>query len=593
MEKLNTTRQICKVFVVLVFLSLCHSTFAASTKPASVLLQEGIYAEEVEGNLDEAIKIYEQVISTSQQMEQSAAQAAYRIGLCYLKKSDTEQAAKQFSELISKYPNQESLVKEAQKQIKKYQQSVTLCFSPVIDLEIPCAVSGKGETYFNKSLIDFETAKLISIPEYFNIKDYNDKIKFWLRQNKIDAIAILDRYKIILSDDWYGEDTFVQISKDTWNNISPEDIEGFFGQDVGLGHTSYDRLPAYFAFHTIEGNFGLLQILSTTDKTIKIRYKMSSLENKFSSPVPVVISTKPENFSNNVSPSAKEISVTFNKEMVDKSWSWVKWNYTFPEITGQPSYDKTKTTCTLPVKLEPGKAYLLRINAGKYSSFMSTDKVKAQPFVFVFSTLDENGKPTPIPEEMLNFAKQINSAAPENTYPENTYTQEFFADITPDGVLKFKGTVIQKNSSGSNMTTHSFVNSDFVNIISMQDEKGRPLKFTTAHNGNVFRYYVTLNEPIKAGEFFTCLAEGTMNGLILPVIGNKDTYMFRMSHSPAIDRLTTRIETYLLPKGAELISMNPEDMKRTEKDGRIELRHEKLIPIGGNIVTQFQYKLEK
>ena len=49
----------------------------------------------------------------------------------------------------------------------------------------------------------------------------------------------------------------------------------------------------------------------------------------------------------------------------------------------------------------------------------------------------------------------------------------------------------------------------------------------------------------------------------------------------------------LLPEGAELITTNPDDMNRVKMNGRIELRHKELIPIGGNIVTQFQYKLEK
>ena len=110
MEKLKGA--VNSILVIIIFLSLVITTnvFAAQTKPASVLLQEGLYAEEIEGNLDEAIKIYEQVITTSEQMEQSAAQAEYRIGLCYLKKGNTEQAAQYFKELITKYPKQESLV---------------------------------------------------------------------------------------------------------------------------------------------------------------------------------------------------------------------------------------------------------------------------------------------------------------------------------------------------------------------------------------------------------------------------------------------------------------------------------------------------
>ena len=588
MENMKVTGQRCKAFIVLVLLLFCHSAYAASSKPASVLLQEGLYAEEVEGNLDEAIKIYGQVITASQQMEQSAAQATYRIALCYLKKGGKEQAAKQFSELLTKYPKQESLVKEAQKQLKKLQPSVTLDFTPVIDLEIPYCPDTKIESALGiKCLIDFETGKLLSLPEKIIAKKDYDEAKNWCVQNNLDVGAVLHEQMVKLVKDWYDEDNFIKVPNESWNNASPETVEEIYQKGTGAADdTRYEELPATFVFKTLEGNKGILQILSTTDETIKIHYKMLPQEHDPSSPIPVVIRTSPENYSIYVNPNATEISVTFNKEMADKSWSWVRWNYTFPEITGEISYDKTKTTCTLPVKLEPGKAYLLRINAGQYSSFMTADGVKAQPFVFVFSTLDASGKPTPIPDEMLDFAKQVNSAA-----PEKIYTQEFSADITPDGVLKFKGTIIQKNSGSSDLSNFSFVNSDNVNVTAIQDDKARPLKFTTTRNGNKFRYFVTLNEPVKAGDIFTYSTEGTISGMIRPVAGKENTFSLSITHSPAIGLPTMRIETYLLPKGAVLMALA--NAKYSEKDGRIELRHEELIPVGGSITTAFQYKLEK
>jgi hypothetical protein len=64
-----------------------------------------------------------------------------------------------------------------------------------------------------------------------------------------------------------------------------------------------------------------------------------------------------------------------------------------------------------------------------------------------------------------------------------------------------------------------------------------------------------------------------------------------MRHSPAADVPTLRIETYLLPAGAELRSTTPEDMERRIKDGRIELHVEKMIPVGGSITTSFKYRI--
>ncbi len=100
-------------------LAVALFTSVAEAKPASVLLQEGLYAEEIEGNLDAAIKIYEQVVAEAKATEQTAAQAMYRIGMCYLKKGEKDKAAERFAEVLSRFPEQEDLVAKAQEQLEK------------------------------------------------------------------------------------------------------------------------------------------------------------------------------------------------------------------------------------------------------------------------------------------------------------------------------------------------------------------------------------------------------------------------------------------------------------------------------------------
>ena len=78
---------------------------------------------------------------------------------------------------------------------------------------------------------------------------------------------------------------------------------------------------------------------------------------------PLVISTTPAAFTNNVDPSLKKITVTFSQPMMDRSWSWTGGGETYPKTTARPHYDKSKMTCTLPVKLEPGKVYWVGINS--------------------------------------------------------------------------------------------------------------------------------------------------------------------------------------------------------------------------------------
>ena len=46
---------------VLAIVSFCIPEFASAAESLSVLLQKAIYAEETEGNVDAAIKLYEQI----------------------------------------------------------------------------------------------------------------------------------------------------------------------------------------------------------------------------------------------------------------------------------------------------------------------------------------------------------------------------------------------------------------------------------------------------------------------------------------------------------------------------------------------------
>jgi len=84
----------------------------AVAKPASVMLREGLYAEEVEGDIDAAIKIYEQIIQDSSASRDNAAQALYRQGMCYLKKKDESGARAAFGKLVADYGDQTEIIEK-------------------------------------------------------------------------------------------------------------------------------------------------------------------------------------------------------------------------------------------------------------------------------------------------------------------------------------------------------------------------------------------------------------------------------------------------------------------------------------------------
>ncbi|MBN2314030.1 MAG: tetratricopeptide repeat protein [Sedimentisphaerales bacterium] len=106
METLKHITIICLLAVIL-------PVSAAPAKEASVLLQEGLYAEEIEGDLDAAIAIYEKVIQDRSAQRSNVAQALYRQGMCYLKRQREQQAKLAFEKLITEYSDQTQVVNKA------------------------------------------------------------------------------------------------------------------------------------------------------------------------------------------------------------------------------------------------------------------------------------------------------------------------------------------------------------------------------------------------------------------------------------------------------------------------------------------------
>ena len=102
---------------------------------------------------------------------------------------------------------------------------------------------------------------------------------------------------------------------------------------------------------------------------------------------PVIIKTEPTAGSKDVDPDLKELKITFSKEMKDGVWSWAQMSDdTFPKTTGKPHYEADHRTCVLPVKLEPGKTYILLLNKPPYTSFMDPERRQAIEYWLVFET---------------------------------------------------------------------------------------------------------------------------------------------------------------------------------------------------------------
>jgi RNA polymerase sigma-70 factor (ECF subfamily) len=103
---------------------------------------------------------------------------------------------------------------------------------------------------------------------------------------------------------------------------------------------------------------------------------------------PSVVKTVPPAGATDVDPELKELTFTFSKTMIDGNWSVCQTSKeTMPESgEGKMHYLPDKRTCVMPVKLEPGKTYVLWLNRGQYMAFRDTQGNSSVPYLLVFET---------------------------------------------------------------------------------------------------------------------------------------------------------------------------------------------------------------
>jgi len=106
------------ITIILLFVVAAFAC-AANGKAASAMLQEGLYAEEIDGDLDVAIKIYQQIIAEGTAQRSHIAQAMYRQGMCYLKKQDEAEARAVFTKLVTDYGDQTKIVAKAKPMLEE------------------------------------------------------------------------------------------------------------------------------------------------------------------------------------------------------------------------------------------------------------------------------------------------------------------------------------------------------------------------------------------------------------------------------------------------------------------------------------------
>jgi len=105
-----TTRHFAAALVATLLLA-----FPAGAQSAADLLQKGIYAQETQGDLDGAVKLYREVVASRNASPQIAAQAQYQLVLCMLQKGDRPAAARELDQLTRNFPSEQDFINRARK----------------------------------------------------------------------------------------------------------------------------------------------------------------------------------------------------------------------------------------------------------------------------------------------------------------------------------------------------------------------------------------------------------------------------------------------------------------------------------------------
>lgn len=83
---------------------------------AKQLYQSGLYKEEVEGDLQKAIELYQKILEQFPDNREIGAKALYRVGICY-EKLGKQEAQKAYQRIITEYADQHEVVKDARKRL--------------------------------------------------------------------------------------------------------------------------------------------------------------------------------------------------------------------------------------------------------------------------------------------------------------------------------------------------------------------------------------------------------------------------------------------------------------------------------------------
>lgn len=452
----------------------------AGAESASTLLEKGIYYEETAGDLSAAIQTYQQVVADAQANRKYAAEAQYRLGTCLLKTGQNDAAVAALRKVAELYPDQRTLVQQASEQIRKARGgsadervSVERLPAEVMNYIVAEELKSYGQAvqqglHVNCHIYGVDAA--LNLYHGGLLAYRNDTDQPQSGPIHLGNFSFKDGFVLV---DENGREQNCQFDENPASGGGRYRLQWYPDQPVGSGVSRllgyvYSPKPLsrtnghaqltmqnYFGAAVLEGFFLVTprgmkideesepQTSSTTigDFDIRLWQKQVPADTNHlvtarlqalatattqkaaaATPAPVIVATVPPQMANDVDSALSKLRVTFDQPMLDGCWAWCTYYPDLkPEITEHPSYDESRRTCTVSAKLKPGHLYLLCLNGvtPKYQTFMNAKHVPSQPYLLLFSTRSADGKPMPLPPDLVAQVKHFN-AEPGGPLPKYT-----------------------------------------------------------------------------------------------------------------------------------------------------------------------------
>ncbi|MFC2160833.1 tetratricopeptide repeat protein [Acidobacteriota bacterium] len=118
-------RRAKKIFFPFLLFAFClifvFGNFSAQ-ESAEEIFEKAFYYEDVQGDLEKAIELYEQILKQFPENREIAAKAQLQIGICY-EKQGLQDAEEAFQKVIDNYPDQTEIYKAAQEKLSILQRA--------------------------------------------------------------------------------------------------------------------------------------------------------------------------------------------------------------------------------------------------------------------------------------------------------------------------------------------------------------------------------------------------------------------------------------------------------------------------------------